>query len=1074
MPEINAEISIRIRVLNPQRQPLGGTVELEFKPEVSGRAVTIKAADASKDIDVSDLQRTPQGVYQVIVTPSDVFKPTSQLVTIPATGFNTVEFVIDKATTTDPTGETKHTVQGVLSFDNGLSAAGITTRIYNIVFGGKDVKVGETKSDAQGNYSAAYTAQGPSPSIQVRVVDSSNKEVTISTTQFNAPASLTLNLVVPSSIQPLAPEFQRLSDDMQKSIGIIAALGQAQETADRQDLTLLNQSTNWDARVIALAATAARQTTTTGLGQDVLYALFRVGLPTDPSQLAMVPSNTVQKALSKAIQSGIINLNDQQISAATETFQNFSATTQLALKTPGAVSTFKDLLSASLSNPMQHAAFANLYFSDPTADDFWTRAAQLKIEPGVLDSLKLQGKFLYLTFNSASLAQKLQQDVGSLTNISKVADKDYDTTATWQKTLNSLAGTGGDKALQELIPAIYPGTTTADRLAAYTGDLARKVRMSFPTQVTARMIERKDLPLSDKTAANVTAFLRAAAPLGYNLGRTPLNAFIKNSGTSLPSLDPASTESLKTLHRLYQITPSSESLQAALKAGFTSAYDIASYKKEKFISKYSIAFPEGEAELIWGRSQVVKSVTFNIFTSAKQLDNVPPIYGLSGSDGSRQQAKNSIVQQFPSMASLFGNMDYCQCEDCRSVLSPAAYFVDVLEFLNDSPANPAGYTPLDVLLGKDATVIGRRPDLGALPLTCENTNTALPYIDLVNEILEYYIAQNDKLDTNLAYDTGTATTADLTAEPQHILSQVYNTPLKKAVFPLNLPFDLWIETVRGFLNYFQAPLSQVLDTLRPVDNLELFTDANSLPYYRAQILAESLGLSPAEYAVLTDTDPALQPLSQHWFEFYGYSSEAVALHGVPDPTDPTQYVIPPLSSAKNLSQLLGVTYQELSDLVKTGFLNPMLYPLLFQFERFKISMSDAFSYTGQTGYTALADVPAFEASLQKITTQYTTQNSSSTFNAKAWLKNLLSANYSTGVLVLASPSSGCNFGTTTLQYGDNATPATPLDFLKFNLFVRLWKKLGWTMDEVDRALQLFLPAILPKWGGPGFDNAFSS
>ncbi|MCI0422985.1 MAG: hypothetical protein L0312_27800, partial [Acidobacteria bacterium] len=36
-------------------------------------------------------------------------------------------------------------------------------------------------------------------------------------------------------------------------------------------------------------------------------------------------------------------------------------------------------------------------------------------------------------------------------------------------------------------------------------------------------------------------------------------------------------------------------------------------------------------------------------------------------------------------------------------------------------------------------------------------------------------------------------------------------------------------------------------------------------------------------------------------------------------------------------------------------------------------------------------------------------------------------------------------------------PADLLVWLKINLFVRLWKKLGWTMEETDRALQAFLP-----------------
>jgi hypothetical protein len=128
---------------------------------------------------------------------------------------------------------------------------------------------------------------------------------------------------------------------------------------------------------------------------------------------------------------------------------------------------------------------------------------------------------------------------------------------------------------------------------------------------------------------------------------------------------------------------------------------------------------------------------------AKALDTSAPVHALSSSDNDRKKAKDALVQRFPSMASLFGDLDFCQCEDCRSVLSPAAYFVDLLDMLGQQSApNTAGNTPLDVLIGKDG-LTGRRPDLGALPLTCANTNTEMPYIDLVNEIFEYYIAHQN-------------------------------------------------------------------------------------------------------------------------------------------------------------------------------------------------------------------------------------------------------------------------------------------------------------------------------------------
>jgi hypothetical protein len=96
-PEEGDGICIRIRVLNALRQPRGGTVDIEFQPQGGGEVVKIKAVDASKDIDVLGLQRFPQvQVYEVTVTPTDVFKPTSQFLTIPPSGFRTVEFVIKK------------------------------------------------------------------------------------------------------------------------------------------------------------------------------------------------------------------------------------------------------------------------------------------------------------------------------------------------------------------------------------------------------------------------------------------------------------------------------------------------------------------------------------------------------------------------------------------------------------------------------------------------------------------------------------------------------------------------------------------------------------------------------------------------------------------------------------------------------------------------------------------------------------------------------------------------------------------------------------------------------------------
>ena len=85
------------------------------------------------------------------------------------------------------------------------------------------------------------------------------------------------------------------------------------------------------------------------------------------------------------------------------------------------------------------------------------------------------------------------------------------------------------------------------------------------------------------------------------------------------------------------------------------------------------------------------------------------------------------------------------------------------------PAPPGGRgdNPQDVLLA-------RRPDLQYLPLTCANTNTALPYIDLVNETLEYFVANGLSIAGYQGHDTDAAiTSAELIASPQYVNDAAY-------------------------------------------------------------------------------------------------------------------------------------------------------------------------------------------------------------------------------------------------------------------------------------------------------------
>ncbi|MBT2233166.1 hemopexin repeat-containing protein [Nonomuraea sp. NEAU-A123] len=76
----------------------------------------------------------------------------------------------------------------------------------------------------------------------------------------------------------------------------------------------------------------------------------------------------------------------------------------------------------------------------------------------------------------------------------------------------------------------------------------------------------------------------------------------------------------------------------------------------------------------------------------------------------------------PSYEQLFGDLDFWEGDEARSVYSPAAYLVDLLRLLEGAFRDPG--------------LLARRPDLGRIPLDAEHTFTESPYLDIVNEVLE--------------------------------------------------------------------------------------------------------------------------------------------------------------------------------------------------------------------------------------------------------------------------------------------------------------------------------------------------
>jgi len=1052
-------------------------------------------------------------------------------------------------------------VEGRVVLEYGLPAEKVKLRLYRHDFGKAETLIGETTTREGGLYALPYDIGGKAASLEVRAVDGAGKETPLSKTMHDlGEAERTLvNLVAPTTLQPLAAEYQRLTADLKPHVGEIKKLAEARENAERQDLTLLNRATGWDARLIALAANAEKLSAdgTVGLSAEVLYSLFRAGLPSDRRQLARVSVEALELALAKAREAGIVNLSDQQVANAKKKFEAFALETRLAEPAPGSRSTYGELLNAAGLNANERTKFASVYLNHRgSAAQLWEKAAAAGIAPNRIQALQRQGKLAFLTRNSTELTNRLQQGLG-ISDPVELVEKGFYQPEKWKTEIKALAGNNEQK-LKALIPPAYEAEKVEDRLSAYAEDMARKVRLSYPTQVVGHRVEQDAVDEFKLGAARQAAakLLKNAAAKGFRLGQTPVETFVNDHPEVLAGIGANARErakhGLKTLQRVYQITPSYEAMPILMSLGLTSAYDVTALSQEAFLDRYGHKFPSREqAILVYRKAEQVSSVTYNLFTIAKKLEGETPVYGMSAPVEVREAVKNELIKQFPTLQSLFGSMDFCECEHCRSVLSPAAYLVNLLQFIDAEPQEWTNFLAdwKEKHNGQDYTaryqkpydaIVERRPDLPHIPLTCENTNTALPYIDVVNEILEYYVAHG-RIEDKAAHDTGDATTAELLAEPQNVVAEAYDK-LQQARYPLTLPFDLWLETVRRFCDHFETPLWRLLEAFRPGDELFAPTQA----YDRENIFIESLRLSPAEYAIFTHPDPLKD---DNWHELYGYTTARPVIGNPTNTTDATVAILKAdaemfkigdlctyfdvsanalhtetkaisaigaedsggvgkttitftgtwnaapvagdrlvfdapssLKSAKALSRRLGMTYKELVEIIQTGFVNPKLAGLVLLY-KLGVTIQDVLFYREHKAFyeqnkdllvkerseLSAADQQRFDAlspdDWQKLNKVHALaqrlKDLGDEFKAPpAQLESEFQAIPFDAILVLADPDAGCDFDLTTLRYASGKA-ADNIAFLKINLFVRLWRKLGWSIEEIDRALQAFVPKNTP-------------
>jgi len=568
------------------------------------------------------------------------------------------------------------------------------------------------------------------------------------------------------------------------------------------------------------------------------------------------------------------------------------------------------------------------------------------------------------------------------------------------------------------------------------------VRVSFPLATLGAHVASGALPSMKEYAhrSAVLDVLDRADQTGVKLSGDGLRLaqWMRQRGPALydgiPEKDRIGfRRNLLALQRLHQLSPSDESMFALDRLGLRSAHDVVAFDRESFLARYGKEFPDGEAELVWRKASQGVAVVHSALASFRQLFHGAPLAATSISTDPAAhadevaEARAALQDQYPNLEGLFGPMDFCPCDHCRSVLSPAAYLVDLFRFLDaDAKEAHPGLTtiPYDVLMS-------RRPDLSRIPLTCENTNTELPFIDVVNEVLEDFVA-NGSVTAAAAHDSGDAPSADLVAEPQNLNTDAYDK-LKASLFPIGSPFDLQRERIRAFLDALELPWARVFAAMQPQRDLTAVSET----------YLETVRLGPEERRPF-----AVQPAS--WFLLYGYSDAATAQSALLD----TQG----RAFARKLANRLGVTYVDLDALVRAVFVNPELHDLVL-LRKAGVTVLDVKRARAPSGNPLAFDPSELQAYLGRLEAAKTTYD----FDFKGAIDALWTNGTFTRIAAIFDPLDECRFDRALLAWLDGTQPFDGF-LLRLNLFVRVWRKLGWTVDETDQLLVTALPPDEPDSG----------
>jgi hypothetical protein len=588
------------------------------------------------------------------------------------------------------------------------------------------------------------------------------------------------------------------------------------------------------------------------LSAPVYFGWFKMGMPLQWARLISMSVEKLLSGIDEAITENYVPDNTaSQKKGLEEKIKQWRVDNIITAKGQrverGSVG---QLLGASKLNETQKRKLLNQWQSFAgTVDEFW-KTQERSLGKEQYNDLELTLQLGAVTRNHLPLIQSIKNKikVKRIHDLAALKEKD------WLKLIK-------DDAIE--VPTDIPGKDQTSKRKIFASQLRRITEELLPTAVLAQSF-REDKKV--KSAA-LDHFMERNPEFEFR--NTTVDAYLKANPNALGDIRNKEEvqKELEAVQRIFHLTPTQEKYKSAKilwQNKLHSAYAIKMRGQDELIELYKD--DRALAEHIYDRASMRHSRSQMIKMQLETTFSLPG-YTWGPSEGIPELMAS--LHFSANLEALFGDQGFCACKHCDSFFSPSAYLTDLFLYLNkvkvssQASTDPSQDTALEKLFK-------RRPDLGNIDLNCKNSHTPLPYIDLVNEVMEATIApsnynmvktvnilgKNYTLPIRVTPQTE-SDAATLKAYPQHIKEQAY-TLLRTGdegqsnAFPWILPFNLWMLETRTYLNHLG------------VSRADLMASVLGGSISSRAIASEYLAINTEERTILNSTTATSSSTKRYW------------------------------------------------------------------------------------------------------------------------------------------------------------------------------------------------------------------